>query len=108
MSNLLMYVLKGANTIDEAVGQFYENPNKYSQSQTGDISKPPNDTKEAKLPAYSPSKDTSSYAPSYSAPANTTSITRFRPHTNQVIEAGHIRARDEVGLMLSHFILLIS
>jgi hypothetical protein len=58
----------------------------------------PVDSKDAKgqvndPPAYDP--------PSYVPPVGRTAIARRRPHTNPVIEAGNIRARDEVGFTLS-------
>jgi hypothetical protein len=86
----LMCVLKGAETIDEAVGQFYENPDKYSDIPVPSKSNPANQSKESKTQAYSP--------PPYAPPVNSVSGSRRRPHTNAVIEAGNIRARDEVRL----------
>jgi hypothetical protein len=83
-----MSVLKNADTIDEAVGQFYENPNKYSQSTVPSTSNPVNHTKETKKQVYSP--------PPYAPPTRTMGGPQRRLHTNAVIEAGHVRARDEV------------
>jgi hypothetical protein len=37
----------------------------------------------------------------YTPPSNIMSGQRHRPHTNAVIEAGNIRARDEVTFSLS-------
>lgn len=73
-------ILKGANTINEAVDQYYENPNRYDHNPVPPKSNPVNQ-------ALSP--------PSYPPPATTVSGARRRPHTNVVIEAGHVRARDE-------------
>jgi len=58
----------------------------------------PVDSKDAKRqvddpPAYAP--------PSYAPPVNHTAVARRRPHRNPVIDAGNIRARDEVGSTLS-------
>jgi hypothetical protein len=96
--------MKGADTIDEAVGQFYEDPNKYSHS-------PVDNAKETKTQIYSPPLNAPPansmggtkayppppYAPPYSSSAN---ALRRRPHTNKVIEAANIRARDEVRSIL--------
>ncbi|KAE8451087.1 hypothetical protein EG329_004759 [Mollisiaceae sp. DMI_Dod_QoI] len=103
--------LEGADTLAEAVQQFYLDPDKYSHSAPGadptmsketSHAKQANDSKEAKetidskkpkdngVQAYSPPP----YAPAYAPPA-TTSRTRHRPHTNAVIQAAHVRARDE-------------
>jgi hypothetical protein len=54
-------------------------------------------TAEAKAPAYTPPP----YAPPYSPPANALAHFNRRPHTNPVIEAGHVRARDEVRFTLT-------
>ena len=99
--------MKGANSIEEAVGQFYENSNKYSQSSTAPAPalkmstmsvtvpvnhpqgvKGSNGSNDAQPPAYNP--------PAYAPPTSTVGRPRHRPHTNPVIEAGNIRARDEV------------
>ena len=88
-----MCVLKGADTIDEALNQFYENPNKYSRSPVPSMSNPVNHIKETKMQVYSP--------PPYPPLANTVSGPRRRPHTNAVIEAGNVRARDEVRFTLT-------
>jgi hypothetical protein len=45
-------------------------------------------TQNQDLPAYAP--------PSYPPPSQRASKALIRPHTNQVIEAAHVRARDEV------------
>jgi hypothetical protein len=92
VSALLMCVAKGADTIDEAVAQFYENPNKYSHSSAPSMSIPVNNSKEAKTQVDPP--------PLYAPPANTMSGSRRRPHTNAVIQAGNVRARDEVRYTL--------
>jgi hypothetical protein len=88
-----MYVLKGADTINEALNQFYENPNKYSHSPVPSMSNPANHIKETKMQVYSPQP----YAPL----AKTMSGPQRRPHTNAVIEAGNVRARDEVRFTLT-------
>jgi hypothetical protein len=66
-------LLKGADTIDEAVGQFFDNPDKYSHIAAVNH-------KQTKM---------------------TVSASRHRPHTNAVIEAGNVRARDEVRFTLT-------
>ena len=88
-----MCVLKGADTIDEAVDQFYENPDKYSDSSVPSMSNPMNPTKDTKIQVFSP--------PLHPPPAKTMSGPRRRPHTNAVIEAGNVRARDEVHFTLT-------
>ncbi|KAG0645420.1 hypothetical protein D0Z07_8539 [Hyphodiscus hymeniophilus] len=83
--------LEGAGTLDEAVGHFYEDPDRYSHSPDSGKSKPVDQksvdhtTTEAKPPVYAP--------PPYNPPTNT--LARRRPHTNAVVEAGNVRARDE-------------
>ncbi|TAQ86452.1 hypothetical protein B7494_g5226 [Chlorociboria aeruginascens] len=80
-------VLKGAKSVEEAVAQFYEDPDKYSHSPVSK-SNPVDHAKEAKMRNDSP--------PLYAPPTTPAPITRsHRPHTNAVIEAGHVRARDE-------------
>ena len=88
-----MCVLKGADTVNEALNQFYENPNKYSHSAVPSMSNPVDHIKENKVQVHSPLP----YAP----PVNTMSGPRRRPHTNAVIEAGNVRARDEVRFTLT-------
>jgi hypothetical protein len=83
-----MCAFKGADSIDEAVGQFYENPNKYSASSVASKPKPLNDAKDSKNATYDP--------PPY-APPKALRASQHRTHTNAVIEAGHVRARDEVS-----------
>ena len=99
-------MLKDANTIDEAVGRYYEDPNKYSKSQGGGISNSPKNPEERGPPVYTPYSNTLSYAPSYTPSANATGGTVVRHHTNQVIEAGDIRALDEVSFIVSYLILV--
>ena len=73
---------KGAKNVEEAVQQFYEEPNKYDT--ISDQPKLVNDgkgDKSGKMPL---------------PPQATISGHMYRPHTNAVIEAGHIRAQDEV------------
>jgi hypothetical protein len=96
---MLMSGLKGADTIDEAVNQFYENPDKYSQSSATIKYSPVSHTKETKSPIYSP--------PPYAPPAQSMSAARHRPHTNAVIQAGNVRARDEVRFF-SNFEVVVS
>jgi hypothetical protein len=72
---------KGADSLEQAVNQFYEDPEKYSR------------------PNISSSKEgskTKVFSPSHAQPVKTVVGQRHRHHTNAVIEAGHIRARDEV------------
>lgn len=86
--------IQGADSVDEAVGQFFENPDKYTAPPAPSSPNAPvaNAAKNAQsqAPAYSP--------PPYAPPANINGSggPRRRPHTNPVIEAGHVRARDEV------------
>jgi len=84
---------KGANSIDEAVSQFYENPNKYTQPSAASMPAPVADTKNTKVPADAP--------PAYAPPAYHMSRSQHRPHTNAVIEAARVRARDEVRFNLT-------
>jgi hypothetical protein len=88
-----MYILKGADTINEALHQFYENPNKYSHSPVPSMSNPVNHIKETKTQIHA--------SPPYAPLAKTMSGPRRRPHTNAVIEAGNVRARDEVRSTLT-------
>jgi hypothetical protein len=88
-----MRVLQGADTVNEALNQFFENPNKYSHSAVPSMSNPVNNIKETKMQVYSP--------PPYAPPVKTMSGPRRRPHTNAVIEAGNVRARDEVRFTLT-------
>lgn len=57
-----------------------------------------NDSKDKPLLAYAP--------PSYLPPSQNASMALRRPHTNPVIEAEHVRARDEVRLALTLYIKL--
>ncbi|TVY80787.1 hypothetical protein LSUE1_G006735 [Lachnellula suecica] len=81
--------LEGADSMDEAVSQFYEDPDKYSKTHLPSMAAPVADAKEAKTttPAYQP--------PPYAPPAQTRNAPRHRPHTNAVIHAAQVRARDE-------------
>ena len=98
--SVLMSTLKGASTMEEAVTQYYENPDKYSQPPAPPPaphpapvdSKPVKDTKASPKQVDAP--------PTYFPPQNTMSAQRHRPHTNVVINAGIVRARDEVSLCL--------
>jgi hypothetical protein len=161
--------LQGANSIDEAVSQFFENPDKYSQASVS-TSHPPHHDKnmsqafssnleknhdyeskmlgnpenagvmpvtpeksglipvapanggmipvnpehaglipadshrgdEAKILAdHTPKYAPPSYAPpTHARPAQSANGAPRRAHTNAVIQAGHVRARDEVRLLL--------
>jgi hypothetical protein len=88
--------VKGAITLEEAVGQFYESPNKYTPAPPPGMSEPVKKAMDAKTqsspPQYAP--------PQYAPPANVMSRPRHRPHMNPVIEAGILRARDEVRFTL--------
>ena len=88
-----MRVLKGADTIDEAVNQFYENPDKYSHGPDSTMSKPVTHTKDPKMQVHSP-------PPQYPPTETRTRLWNI-PHTNAVIEAGNLRARDEVHFTLT-------
>lgn len=86
--------LQNTNTVEEAVGQYYDNPDKYSHSSLPvPVSQPKGKGNE--LQAHTP--------PPYAPPATITSGSRSRSHMNAVIEAGNIRARDEVRLLFSCF-----
>lgn len=94
-------MFQGANTLEEAVGQFYENPEKYTPSLPPTKADPP----PSKGGSVSQPRDpkTQDLPPQYAPP--TTSPPRQRrqplkPHTNAVIQAGHVRARDEVRFTL--------
>ncbi|UKZ81637.1 hypothetical protein TrVFT333_009409 [Trichoderma virens FT-333] len=85
--------LEGAASIDEAVEEYLDNPGKYSQPEPKSL-KPadavPGSVSEAP-PAY--------HTPSYKFSNNGRGYTihqHIQPHTNKVIEAAGIRARDEV------------
>jgi hypothetical protein len=149
--------LKGASDIDDAVNQFYENPDKYPNiampsaasappapsntidhagdtkgdaAQDGDGGYPQDtkggdshdtsgshaqDTKEAS-PVYAPPP----YAPppknapsgknappaTFANPASNMRAVQHRPHTNPVIEAGHVRSRDEVCYILATVLVI--
>lgn len=95
-STLLTRPLKGADTVEEAVGQFYDTPDKYAQSPVAvavavpdpsSASNPKTGPGEAKNPIYSP--------PAYAPPVSAVGAPQRRHHSNAVIEAGHVRARDE-------------
>lgn len=99
---LLTRPLKGADTVEEAVGQFYDNPDKYAQSAAAGAVAVPDPTSPfnpkmdpgvAKNPVYAP--------PVYAPPVNAMGGPPRQHHSNAVIEAGHVRARDEVGSALS-------
>ena len=79
--------MQGAPTVEEAVGQYYDNPDKYSHSSVSTVPDGEIQAKETR-PQASP--------PPYAPPATTARTSQFRPHTNALIEAGNIRARDEV------------
>jgi hypothetical protein len=91
---------KNANTVDEAVSQFYENPHKYSNSlkaapAASTSRMPPQvDNKATMAPSYS--------LPPYAPPTSGPSRPQHRHHTNPVIEAGKVRARDEVCSSLTY------
>ncbi len=99
--SLLMCLLKGADTIDEAVGQFYENPDKYSQAPvpTANMSKSADNPTDAKMQA--PPESPPQYTPAVATRSRIGYQKNHRPHTNQVIEAGNVRARDEVCFILA-------
>lgn len=95
--------------MEAAVNQFYENPNKYSQSSApppaASISKPVDHAEEPSMPKPVDKPDDSTQPayspPPYAPPTNNVNAQRRRPHTNPVIEAGNVRARDEVSLLLT-------
>jgi hypothetical protein len=83
---------KGAENMEEAVRQFYDTPDKYSQDLLSANSKTANHTKETKMRTDAP--------PTYNQSSQAVTRPRHRHHTNAVIEAGLIRARDEVRFAL--------
>lgn len=87
-----MLIFENAESIEEAVAQFYENPDKYSHGpvQSPKLKPVPMDHKKK-------SSDPPLYSPPPYAPASIgSSSTRHRKHTNAIIEAADVRARDEV------------
>ena len=88
--------LEGANSVDEALNQYFENPNKYSHPVTQ--TKGSKESRDSHIPPAS--MPSSNMPPPYTPPVNNVSGSRRRQHTNAVIEAGHVRARDEVRLFL--------
>jgi hypothetical protein len=95
----LLILPKGATSVEEAVGQFYDNPDKYSQRNLPDGEIRSKDPQLQVPPQVQVPVSPPSYAPPQAAPVRTTQ--QYRPHTNAVIEAGNIRARDEVRLISS-------
>lgn len=124
--------------MDEAVGQFLDNPKKYSQGATvpsasaanpsnpwaasmpNNPVSPPMDSKTAHVPdsvnhprdskAHAdavPADAPPSYAPpSHPPPASSSVRRQHHPHTNPVIQAGQVRARDEVRFILDSVVAL--
>ena len=88
IEKLLMWYLKGADTVEEAVAQFYENPNKYSDPNVFTQS----------IKGLKKSKAQPASNPASNATGSRTKGPRLPPHTNAVINAGNIRARDEVRI----------
>jgi hypothetical protein len=88
---LLIPPQKDANNLEEAVAQFYENPDKYSSHPSPNTKVFSMDGKKGLVdpPLYSPPP----YAPPSSGGRGST---RHQTHTNVVIEAANVRARDEV------------
>jgi hypothetical protein len=78
--------------MEEAVNRYYENPNKYSEAQAPVASNPVKDNNPPQKQVDAP--------PVYFPSPSIMSGQRRRPHTNAVINAGLVRARDEVGLFL--------
>ena len=76
--------------MEEAVNQYYENPDKYSQPPVPVDSKPVKDIQAPPKQVDAP--------PMYFPPQNNMNAQRYRPHTNAVINAAAVRARDEVSL----------
>lgn len=92
--------MKGANSIDEAVSQFYENPEKYSTNPVSSMADPKEAgaAKEAKKAKATKEAKVDDNPPPYAPPPAraTNGRARHRPHTNAIIEAANVRARDEV------------
>lgn len=82
-------------SIDEAVEEYLDNPGKYLQPK-------PKSLKQANVVPGSVGEAPPAYhAPSHNFSDNGRGHTihqQLRPHTNRVIEAARIRARDEVSL----------
>lgn len=83
-----MDIFKGADTINEAINQFYEQPDTYSHNPVSRMIDTVDPTEEANMQADAP--------PSYASLVNVVSEPQYPPHTNAVIEAAKVRARDEV------------
>ena len=89
---VLICASKDASTMEEAVNQYYENPSKYSQTPAPVKSNPVKDAKAPPKQADAP--------PVYFPSPSTASTLSRRPHSNAVIGAGLVRARDEVSLLI--------
>jgi hypothetical protein len=74
--------VKNANSLEDAVQQFYENPDKYLANTLSSKSEPGTNAKGT----------TTALLPPQGPPSRQW----YPPHTNIVSEAGHIRAQDEV------------
>lgn len=81
------FTLKGAESINEALDRFYETPNNNSNRPISRM---------ANHRGLNEEIDTRDDAPPAYASLNTVSESQRRSHTNKVIEAANIRARDEV------------
>lgn len=94
---------KGANTVEEAVTAYYDNPDKYNTQAAENLPKKGKSEKNGAFapPAVPKGMSTgiangmpsgNDILPSYHATEQTT----IHHHTNQVIQAAHVRAQDEV------------
>ncbi|PWY92280.1 hypothetical protein BO70DRAFT_357412 [Aspergillus heteromorphus CBS 117.55] len=89
--------LKAADNIDDALTQYYENPNKYSHGLFPSEDSPQISTQETWTSAPLP-------PPSYHEVFSIQNNLPVQTHTNKVIEAANVRAQDEQQMqnMLQH------
>ncbi|GKZ55815.1 hypothetical protein AnigIFM49718_000981 [Aspergillus niger] len=81
--------LQGASSLDEAINQFYENPNRYPNNAVAGRPDPR---------VQSDVTDAQALPPSYDSHISSVHRAEHAPHKNIVTEAGDVRARDEVRL----------
>ncbi|GLA20865.1 hypothetical protein AnigIFM62618_009839 [Aspergillus niger] len=81
--------LQEASSLDEAINQFYENPNRYPNNAVAGRPDPR---------VQSDVTDAQALPPSYDSHISSVHRAEHAPHKNIVTEAGDVRARDEVRL----------
>lgn len=92
LTNLAMRLTsnpKEASSLDEAINQFYENPNRYPNNAVAGRPDPR---------VQSDVTDAQALPPSYDSHISSVHRAEHAPHKNIVTEAGDVRARDEVRL----------